>query len=466
VPNLPHNGLLVSRYLRAGLVACLLVGAVADARAQAVESGTTFRVFLKDGRAVPSYGEYALVGDRLVFMLPIGDGDQPRQLQLMSLSTSSVDIDRTTRYTESMRAARYAATRGEADYAAMTAEVGRSLDELAGVPDPKRRLALAVEARRRLISWSTANHGYRAADVQELAGLFDEVIAELGAKAGESRFAVDLASGPVVPAREALLPSPGLRESIELALAAAGAADVGTERTAILRAALVVVTDAPNAEDLRAAVRRRLDEETAADRAYAQLSADVTTRADAATARADVRSLDALRREVGDRDFALGLRRPQEVHALVDRLDAALVTARARRLALDHYTAARPTFLAYELAVRPVFVGLDGLDPILEAMRDMTGPGLTWLMRADQRLIRLSDELRGVTPPPDLQGVQATLISAVQMALQACAKRRQVLIAPDLAISRDGSAAAAGAQLLAAQARQDLLQALRPPKTP
>ena len=39
------------------------------------ESVTLFRVFLNDGTAVVSYGEYARVGDRLVFSMPIGAVD-------------------------------------------------------------------------------------------------------------------------------------------------------------------------------------------------------------------------------------------------------------------------------------------------------------------------------------------------------------------------------------------------------
>ena len=39
------------------------------------ESVTLFRVFLNDGTAVVSYGEYARVGDRLVFSMPVGAVD-------------------------------------------------------------------------------------------------------------------------------------------------------------------------------------------------------------------------------------------------------------------------------------------------------------------------------------------------------------------------------------------------------
>ena len=66
-----------------------------------------------------------------------------------------------------IRLEHYAATRGDVDYAAMTQEVQRALAEVTAVSDPKKRLALAEDARRRLMDWSVGTYGYRAAEVQE-----------------------------------------------------------------------------------------------------------------------------------------------------------------------------------------------------------------------------------------------------------------------------------------------------------
>ena len=167
-----------------------------------------FRVFLNDGQAIPAFGESAVVGDRVIFTLVVGDGGAKTAMQLVSLPVSTVDVARTARYAESMRAARYAATRGEADYAAMTAEVERSVAQLTKIEDPKRRLELAEEAKRRLLTWSQEHYSYRADDVQKLAGMFDEVIAELRVAAGESRFSFDLVAGSAAAQFEPLLPVP------------------------------------------------------------------------------------------------------------------------------------------------------------------------------------------------------------------------------------------------------------------
>jgi hypothetical protein len=82
------------------------------ARAQAVDAGAVFRVFLKNGQALPSYGESAIVGDRIVFTLLVGAVDARPTVQLMSLPADRVDLVRTRRYADAMRA-RPRRTRGE-----------------------------------------------------------------------------------------------------------------------------------------------------------------------------------------------------------------------------------------------------------------------------------------------------------------------------------------------------------------
>src|SRR4030095_8790655 len=103
--------------------------------------------FLKSGSALPSYGESAVVGDRVVFTLIVGAADARSTVQLMSPPADRVDLPRTKRYADAMRARHYAATRGEVDYAAMTQEVQRTLAQLTSVQEPKKRLELAEQAR-------------------------------------------------------------------------------------------------------------------------------------------------------------------------------------------------------------------------------------------------------------------------------------------------------------------------------
>ena len=110
----------VSRRLIALGIAVALASAVAiSARAQATDPGAVFRVFLVSGEALPSYGEAALVGDRVVFTLLVGAVQGQTAMQLMSLPRSSVDLERTIRYARAIRGRHYASTRGEVDYAAM-----------------------------------------------------------------------------------------------------------------------------------------------------------------------------------------------------------------------------------------------------------------------------------------------------------------------------------------------------------
>src|SRR6185436_2862174 len=105
--------------MRCATVIVLGLMAAAASPAAQPQVPATFRVFLSDGRTLSSYGESTVVADRVVFMLPIGDLNAHFELQLMSLPASSVDVGRTIRYAESVRAAHYAATRGETDYAAV-----------------------------------------------------------------------------------------------------------------------------------------------------------------------------------------------------------------------------------------------------------------------------------------------------------------------------------------------------------
>jgi hypothetical protein len=70
-----------------------------------------YRLFLKDGSFVVSYGEYVKVGHDVVLSMPLGANLSPPTLQLMTLPTDSVDWVRTDRYSQSVRYQHYASTR-------------------------------------------------------------------------------------------------------------------------------------------------------------------------------------------------------------------------------------------------------------------------------------------------------------------------------------------------------------------
>jgi hypothetical protein len=449
--------------VRAHLIALAvaLVGAIPAAQSPAVDASAVFRVFLKDGQALPSYGESAQVGDRVVFMLIIGAANAAPSTQLISLPAASVDVDRTRRYSDAIRLKLYAATRGEVDYAAMTQEVQRALAELTAITDPKMRLATAVAARKRLLDWAASTYGYRAADIQELVRLFDEVILELRAAAGETQFALDLRAG-TAPAPEPLLAPPTLRESIQLALAASVAADSEEDRLAILRAASALVsgTDA----DLRTEVTRAMDLEAKATSAYEALAADLRARAAEARKKADVNALSNAIETLRARDRDLGGRRPQVVTALTVELDAMMTAARNYHEALERYTAVRRSLLDYERAVRPTMSGFDGLMPVLLAVRDGRYTAYERLVKSGVRLKGFLEALEQVSPPSELADVQSTFISAIRMADHACTRRRLAVATMNKIVDQEASSAAAGAMLLAAQAREQLVARLYPPK--
>jgi len=434
------------------------------ARAQAIDAGAVFRVFLKNGQALPSYGESAIVGDRIVFTLLVGAADAHPTVQLMSLPADRVDLVRTRRYADAMRARHYAATRGEVDYAAMTQEVQRTLAQLTSIQEPKKRLEIAEQARARLLDWATGTYGYRATEVRELTGLFDDVIAELRAAAGERKFAVELRSGPAEIVPEPILAVPTLAESIRLALEAARAADGDAERVAILRAAQALAATSNVTGDLSTAIRRELDTEANVAVAYASLFSSVRARAEDARKRADVRGVEEAIAALKSGDRDLGVRRPQGVEALLGELRGLLESTRTHRAALDRYAKARGSLLQYERTVRPVMSGLDGATPVLTAMRDMKYTAYERLERLTGRLAAFRATLGTIAAPDELADVHATLDSALKMASYAVARRRLAISIMSEVIDREASSAAAGALMLSGLAREQLVARLYPPK--
>src|SRR5687768_6935646 len=155
-------------------VAVLLGMTCGAADAGAAES-ELYRIFLRDGAALVSLGEYARVADRVVFPMPIG-ADASATLQLVSIDASAVDWDRTEQYTLAVRARHYAATRGDNDFALLGNRVTEAMNDITLTTDPVRRLAMAEEARRNLARWPSENYGYRASEVAQLVSMLDEVV--------------------------------------------------------------------------------------------------------------------------------------------------------------------------------------------------------------------------------------------------------------------------------------------------
>src|SRR5262249_1840920 len=153
----------------------------------AADDAVLFRVFLKDGTALVSYGEFARVADRVVFSMPLHVPDANPSLHLVSIPAERVDWDRTNRYTENARAAHYLATRAGSDYAALSNEVARALTEVSPAPDAATRLRLVEHARKALADWPHDHYNYRAAEVRQMLTMLDDAIADLRATSGAGR---------------------------------------------------------------------------------------------------------------------------------------------------------------------------------------------------------------------------------------------------------------------------------------
>jgi hypothetical protein len=452
------------RRLTGAFLTMIALGVLAEARQQTIDADAIFRVYLKSGQALPAYGESALVGDRVVFTLLLGASPTPTSMQLMSLPAANVDLDRTRRYANTIRAKHYAATRGELDYAAMSQEVQRTLGQLPAVQDPRKRLEMALEAKRRLMSWAEGTYGYRAADVRVLTNLFDEVINELRAAAGEKQFSLDLRVGQSDFEPEPLLRPPTLRECIELALAAAMATDTADDRLAVLNAVVAAAGDDPAVADLRARVTRELGDESRTTAAYESMVNEVRTQADAARRKGDAAGIEAAIATLETRDRELGGRKPPTVTALATELNAMLEATRTYRAKVDRYMLVRGSLLAYERRVRPTMSGFDGLLPVLVSLRDTRYTSYERLERTSARLATLQASLAGVEPPEDLVDVHASLASAMQMADHAVARRKRGISTANTSYDTEASTAAAGALMLAQLAREQLVVRLYPPK--
>src|SRR6266550_7767875 len=116
----------------AWLLALVLVAAARLLAVESEQSITLFRVFLNDGTAVVSYGEYARVGDRVIFSMPIGgvaeDPTVEPSLHMVNIPAAAVNWGATARYARATRYAQYVATRAESDYASFSGDVASVLN--------------------------------------------------------------------------------------------------------------------------------------------------------------------------------------------------------------------------------------------------------------------------------------------------------------------------------------------------
>ena len=426
------------------------------------DGATIFRVFLTDGTSLVSYGEPARVGDRVVFSMPTAANLENPPLHLVNLAAGTVDWARTERYADSARAAKYYAGRAEADYAALTDQVAAALTAVASATEPAARLAIVEKARRTLADWPRTHYNYREAEIRPMLGMLDEIVGELTAIAGGSRF--DLAFVARTDSRverEPLMPLPTPRDTVEQVLAAARLAESPAERVSLLTAALgAIERDADRLpSDWRAETRIVLGKTLAAEldieRQYQLLTNRILALASARANAADVRGVERLRRDVESADLQLGQKRPDVIGSLLVSLEAHLDSARSLRLAHDRWELRKQDFRVYGNQMTAPLSRLERLQLLLGDIKSLVGSSPFALSAIQRGADQVTKALSAITPPAEFRSVHALFLSAAHLADTAAKIRMEAALTGDLRRAWDASSAAAGSLMLEAQARNE-----------
>jgi hypothetical protein len=434
------------------------------------DGAAAFRVFLKDGTSLVSYGELARVNDRVVFSMPTSADAKNPPLHLVNLASAHVDWERTNRYAESVRAARYMATMAEHHYATLTAEIAQALNDVGSNADPAKRLEIVERARKTLADWPGRHFNYKQAEIGQMVALLDEAIADLRAAAGVERFDLSLVTSTApVAGREPLLPLPTPKEAVEATLTAARLADSPAERVSLTAVAVAAIDRDADVlpSEWRTEVRReaqaRIELELETDRAYQSLSARMLARASERAKAADVRGVERVLADIRIQDGALGGKRPETVDALVVAVDAHLDAARVRRLERDRWALRAPELRKYQAAVSASLNKLAALAEPLEDIKALAGSGPDALALVLRVAREVTKTVTAAVPPVELQAVHSLLISAAQLADSAARTRREAALTGSMPRAWDASAAAAGALMLTVRARADMQTELLPP---
>jgi hypothetical protein len=442
---------------------------VAASAAQAQSATQLYRVFLADGSTLASFGEWARVEDRVVFSMPLAPGAGPGDLHLVSLPVSRIDLPRTEQYADAVRAANYATTRGEADFAHLSSTVAHTLNEISQITDPRQRLAKAELARRELADWPGDHFGYRAAEVRDIVGVLDEVISGLRASAGQRGFELALSANTEVPPRMPLLSAPTHQDVVESLMTASKLVDSPAEKVSLLQSVVALIDRAVGylpdavASALRTTAVGEIAEEQRIDSLYANLRTTVLADASLHAERADVRGLERLRQLVREQDAQFGSRRPDHVAGVLATVEAHLDTAHRLRLAHDQWLLAESAMRAYRRSAMPFVQALVDVRTSLDDIKLLAGPEPQRLLPLARQIERNSRRLALLEPPAQLTNVHAAFRSAYSLAANAVQLRRDAIHVADVELARQASAAASGALMLLERARADLRSALEPP---
>jgi hypothetical protein len=448
------------------IVLLMLASRAASAWAQpgaAPADVALYRVFLHDGTTLLSYGEYTRVADRVVVSLPIAAPSTAAtpSLHLVSIPSDTVDWEKTDAYADSVRAARYAGTRGPDDFALLSEAVSRALSDIALTADPSRKIAMAAEARQNVTRWVAEHFGYNAVRVAQMASLFDDVISETQASAGIKNFDLSLVANTAAPPSVPLLPAPSLRESVEQAMRAATLAPEATERTSLLRAIEQVLAEAGATGEAwiapaRARIGSALAIEERATRGYDAMTRQVLSAADRSAARADVTGVERIIRRALSEDDRLGQRRPQEMASLLAMLDGKLDAARRLRLARDAWAERSEVLRKYRASVAQPLALMNLARAPLDEIRRLAGPPRVRLARLVLRTESAARLMAVLTAPAEGTSAHGLLLNAIKLASRAAALRQRAVQSGDMQHAWEASSAAAGALMLFERATEDL----------
>jgi hypothetical protein len=462
--------------IAATMVAVGLGATLSAASGEAAANGSPavlYRVFLKDGGVLVSYGEFARVADQVVLSIPIGGTDASPVLHVISIAENAVEWQRTNAYAQAARARHYAETQGESDFARLTREVSDTLYKVGSTNDVSRRLALAESAREQLVEWPQTHFGYKGEELQQMTTWLDQVVSELRVAAGQKSFDLALVANATIPAVPAvdLLPAPTFRDRLENGLVAARLTADTPQRVSILRSILDVLAPATGPEfanSWMAEVRSRASAELAVelehDRNYSQLSGRALARATVFERRADVRSLESVIRWVLDEDARLQRARPADVAALLATLDVKLDAARRLRLAQDAWIVRKEILDKYWREIR---VGMDRMIAVREwlvAVRQLAGPSPGALRQLSDLVTEAQHQLSRVQPPPEVAAAHSTLVAASGMAARAASERMDAVRSGNMNTAWQASSAAAGSLMMLDQATLELRRITRAPQ--
>jgi len=452
------------RYL---VIAAVVTFALPGA-SRAETDATLLRLFLSDGTPLVSYGEFARLEDRVIFSMPVGGTAEQPRLHVVTIPAGVIDWERTGRYAASARYQRYASTRGEEDFARLSSDVARVLNEVALTIEPHKALQIAEQARQTLANWPQQHYGYRQRDVREIVGLLDEAISDLRAAAGIGAFDLSFVAMAADVPLEPVLGMPAPREMVSQLLAVAKLAERSQERVALLQSALTLVHEAGSAiiegAALHATIAKQIKDEIQLDEKYARLSKRWLDVAARASARARVRDVQAVLTRIAREDQRLGARRPDVVQALNASVLAHLENARRLRLLRDQWLVRRAAYREYERLVSSLILQLVKTQPALDAIKRLEGPEPQSLSSLRARLDGGAERLQRLPVAEDLRSAHDLLIGAWRLAETAVRTRQNAIESADMSLAWRASSSAAGALLMIAGVQAEIRKLLEPPQ--